>query len=157
METSVKVSAENKKAILTRYYLLAQLCERYAADRRSLSALCRVIGWEFKHWRRRAFYPFSDADVRDIGYLIAELKDVSAGLRKGRNPARHAVAASHLYALLDKMREVLAAAEEVLGEKGEKGEKKADKLGAALETAKTIRDFVGKGVNEIKKTLGGES
>lgn len=151
MEMSVKVSAEKKKAVLTRYYLLAQLCEQYTVDRRSLDGLCRLIKREFRHWRKNACYPLSDADVRDVSYFITELKDVSAGLRRGRDPDRHAVAAAHLYALLDKMREVLTSTEELL-----RG-KKADTLDAAIETAKTIRDFVGKGVSEIKKTFGGES
>ncbi len=151
METSVKVSAEKKKAVLTRYYLLAQLCEQYSADRRLLSALCRLIRLEFKHWRKNACYPLSDADVREISYFIAELKDVSAGLFKGRTLDGYAVVASHLCDLLDKMREALAAAEKLLGEKN------ADTFGAAIETAKSIRDFVGKGVSGIKKTFGGES
>lgn len=151
METSVKVSAEKKKTVLARYYLLAQLCEQYTADRRSLAALCRLIKQEFRRWKKSAYYPLTDGDVRDISYFIAELKDIAAGLLKGRNVEKHAVAIAHLYDLLDKMRDVLKATEELLHGK------KTDTLGTAIETAKTIRDLVGKGVNEIKKTLGGES
>lgn len=151
MEMSVKVSAEKKKTVLTRYYLLAQLCEQYSADRRSLTALCRVIRLEFKRWKKNTYYPLSDGDVRDISYFIAELKDIAAGLAKGRNVEKHAVAIAHLYDLLDKMRDVLRATDDLLHEK------KTDALGTAIETAKTIRNLVGKGVSEIKKTLGGES
>lgn len=149
MEISGKVSAKKKKTVLTRYYLLAQLCEQYSADRRSLTALCRVIRLEFKRWKKNAYYPLSDGDVRDISYFIAELKDVSAGLSRGRNVEKHAVAISHLYDLLDKMNNVLTATDDLLNEK--------KPLETALETAKTIRDFVGKGVSELKKTFGGEN
>ncbi len=151
MEMSVKVSAEKKKTVLTRYYLLAQLCEQYSADRRTLNALCRVIRLEFKRWKKNTYYPLSDGDVRDISYFIAELKDIATGLAKGRNIEKHAVVIAHLYDLLDKMCDVLKTTEDVLHEK------KSNALGTAIETAKTIRDLVGKGVSEIKKTLGGES
>ena len=116
MEVSVKVSAEKKKTMLARYYLLAQLCEQYSADRRSLSALLRVIKMEFRRWKRTTYYPLLDGDVRDINYFIAELKDVATGL-KGRSVEKHAVTMGHLYDLLIKLGEVLNATEELLREK----------------------------------------
>lgn len=147
MEMSVKVSAGKKKTVLTRYYLLAQLCEQYTADRRSLLELKRLVRREFKRCKENAYYPLSDSDMRDIGYFIAELKEIVAGLLKRQDAERYSVAISRLYALLDRMHITLKATEELLNEN--------HTLESAIETAKNIRDLVGQGVRELKKTFGG--
>lgn len=143
-----RISLLKRMALYERYLLLARMAEKYANDRSVLRAMRKIARSERKGLRNSR-YPMETKDLQEALVSIDELYGILNSLVRASGYDRYRLASKALNEFLEKL-------EKEYGEAESKVQGKAsarDTIDAAIDKAKTIGEVIGKGVEEIKKTV----
>lgn len=147
-EDSTRISLLKRMALYERYILLARVAEKYANDKSVLRAM-RKIAHNERKGLQTSRYPMETKDIQEALILIGELHGILNSLVRASGYDRYRLASEALTEFLEKL-------EKEYGETENKVQGKAsakDTIDAAIDKAKTIGEVIGKGVEEIKKTV----
>lgn len=139
------VCAKGKKEYYEKLILMGKLGQFYIADRKMIKSLINQLNREKKNLGKTC-YPLSGSDKRDIAIALTELADIFNGFLHPAELERYNICVESLKNYIAKYEnavDYVAAA------------KKA--IEVAKDTAKTLGEKIGKGVEELKKTVQGIS
>lgn len=147
-EDSIKVSLRKKAALYEKYLLIAQMAEKYANDKSVLRAMKRIAREECRILQSSR-YPMETADVQESLMFISELRDILGSLVKSSVYERYRLASGALSEFLARLDKKYRETESLV--QGKTTAREA--LDVAIEKARSIGEVIGKGVEEIKKTV----
>lgn len=147
-EDSAKVSLMKKKDLFEKYLLIARLAEKYANDKSVVRSMKKLARNECKILQTSR-YPMEAADLQESIMVICELRDILGSLAKASALERYRLASGALADFLERLekkyRETMNAAQAKMTAR--------ETLDAAIGKAKSIGEVIGRGVEEIKKTM----
>lgn len=138
-----------RKAMLERHYLLiAQTAEEFSTDSGMLKALCTAVKRERKEFNGSK-YPMTDGDAHEIASIIDELYDLLRRLKKANKMDRYRIASNALHEFIERGERRLKEDNARLSGKSDLQET----IVSTVDRVKAIGEKLGKGVEEIKKTV----
>lgn len=145
MENNSTVGAANgKKQYFSKFVLLGKTGLIYVDDRKVIKFLIKQLNREKKNLGKTC-YPISDAERRDISIALTELVDIFESFLHPDELERFNIAVQSLKYYIPKLEC------EIDPYSGSSVAKKA--IDAAKDTAKSLGEKIGKGVEELKKTV----
>ena len=141
------VSVETKLVILKKFRLFTQLLGSVSDSKKQLKYAKKLIFVECKNINKGE-YLLSEKDFTEIDVFMSELKEIAVRFTKVKNTDNYNRAKEKLSRFNENLTAAITKAEIAQAE-----EKGREIVGTVIEKAKTIGEFVNKGVNKIKETL----
>ncbi len=148
MDETKRVSLEKKLSHLKRYLLLAQIAECYSVDKKAVRALNTVTKRELRALKRSRF-PMEDADLQQLYNSIGMLGQILKKFSGARRYDVYRNAEEQLTNYINSMTRQVAETEELLRTKPTVSKT----IDSAVTKAKELGDVIGKGVEQLKKTV----
>lgn len=147
-EVESAVCANGKKQYYTKCVLLGKVGQLYIEDRKMVKCLIAQLNREKKNLGKSC-YPLTDADKRDVAIALTELRDIFNGFLHPAELERYNICIESLKNYISKLEAAINP-----NPAGAVAKKAID---VAKDTAKTLGEKIGKGVEELKKTVQGIS
>lgn len=145
-EIESAVCAQGKRQYYTKCILLGKVGQLYAEDRKMIKNLINQLKKEKKNLGRSC-YPMTDAERRDVAIALTELADILNGFLHPAELERYNICAESLKNFITKLENAISP--------NPAGAAAKRAIDAARDTAKSLGEKIGKGVEELKKTVQG--
>lgn len=142
------VLGQGKRQYYTKCILLGKVGQLYAENRKIIKNLIKLLKDEKKKLGG-CRYPMTDAERRDVAIALTELSDILNGFLRPNELERYNICAESLKNYITKLESAINP--------NPAGAAAKRALDAAKDTAKSLGEKLGKGVEELKKTVHGIS
>lgn len=139
-------SEDEKKKYYNKFILIGKLGQLYIDNGKMIKCLIKQLKRERKYLNRSR-YPLTDQEKRDIAIALTELSDILTGFLHSSDLERYNISVQSLKNYISKFEKELNMYA------GISAAKKA--LDIAKDTARNLGEKIGKGVEEVKKTVQG--